>query len=62
MAKRVADRDVADSENGKNTAAHQNVAGAGMEDRGDVEAASGAGRLDAPDQRGYTIRSPGQAQ
>lgn len=59
MAKKAVEKFMADIESGKSTAAQKNVAGAGMDDRGDVEAANGAGRLSAPDG-GYTIRNQAQ--
>lgn len=60
MAKKAAEKNLGDIEAGRSAVAHKNIAGAGVEDRGDVEGANGAGISDMQGARGYTIRSQGQ--
>ena len=52
IAKKAAERDMADVESGRSTAAIKRVTGTGTEDRGDVEGGNGAGRLDTPNGPG----------
>ena len=57
MAKKAAERDMADVESGRSTDAHKRVTGAGVEDRGDVAGGNGAGRLDPPSGAGQSDTS-----
>jgi len=54
MAKKAAERDMADVESGRSTAAHRGVTGAGIEDRGDVDGGNAAGRSDTPTAAGHS--------
>ena len=56
MAKKAAERDMADVESGMATTSHAHVIGGGVADQGDVDGGNGAGRLDVSDVRAHMAR------